>query len=125
MVALKGLTPKTGQTLASRKNSGISPAVHFGEWLRATRTKLGVAQRIVAASANMDSSHYAKVERGKRLLTERQLQNVAKALKVSLEEIRRRMLAEHVIQTCQGDSRLASGVAALVQQHVASSRSEH
>jgi transcriptional regulator with XRE-family HTH domain len=91
----------------------------FGVWLRQLREEKGFVQRAVAAAADMDSSHYGKVESGKRLLTDEQVSALSRFFRLPETEFRRRMAAAQLLQLCGGDPALASSAAGLVQEHAA------
>lgn len=107
--------------MASQTDAGKETAstLTFGAWLRQLREERDLAQRVVAAAADMDSSHYGKVEANKRTLTEPQLVAVAKCLGQPEPEMRRRWLAAQWLRLCDGNHALASDTAALVQEHAA------
>lgn len=109
--------------MASQEQAGTDPAtLNFGAWLRMLREQKGLPQRAVAAAAQMDSSHYGKVELGKRLLTDAQLGAVAKILEQPEAGVRSRMVAAQWMQLCQGDRLLLSNVVGLVQESAAAAR---
>lgn len=107
--------------MASQKEASIDLAAPttFGAWLRQLREEKSVAQRTVAAAADMDSSHYGKVESGKRLLTDEQLSVVAQFLGQPEAELRRRMAATQFLKLCGDDHALAADAAGLVQEAAA------
>jgi transcriptional regulator with XRE-family HTH domain len=97
----------------------LATSMGFGPWLRQLREQKGVAQRAVAAAANMDSSHYGKVEGEKRLLTDEQAVAVARFLGVTEADMRARQVAARFLLQCDGDHALAVNAAGLVQEAVA------
>lgn len=107
--------------MASQENAGSNSSAppSFGAWLRHLREAKGFAQRSVAAAADMDSSHYAKVEGGKRPFTATQLVAVARFLGQPEVEMRRRWLAAQMLDLCAGDHALAAATAGLVREAAA------
>ena len=105
--------------MASHEQASIPLATQFGGWLRQLREEKSLAQRSVAAAADMDASHYGKVESGKRFLTEAQMAAVARLLDQPEPEVRRRMAAAQLVELCGGDASLARDVAGIVQEQAA------
>ncbi len=104
--------------MASQDNasSALTTSLRFGAWLRQAREEKDLPQRAVAAAAQMDSSHYGKVESGKRYLTADQVVAVAAFLGLPETDVRRRMLAAQVAESCDGNPTLLAEVAGLLQE---------
>ena len=110
-----------GQKMASHNNAGthLATTLCFGAWLRELRRQKRFTQRGVAAAADMDSSHYGKVERGKRLLTDDQSFAIATLFGLEKAEMRNHLIAARLLAECDGNHALAHSVAGLVQEEVA------
>jgi transcriptional regulator with XRE-family HTH domain len=59
----------------------------FGKRLRERRTALGVSQEAFAAKCNLDRTYISGIERGKRNLSLRNIEVIAKALDTSISEL--------------------------------------
>jgi len=59
----------------------------LGQWLRELRQARGLPLRVVAASAEIDTTLLSKVELGQRLPTEKQTSALAKFFDVSTEDM--------------------------------------
>lgn len=59
----------------------------FGEQIKQLRNNLGVSQEKFALSIDMDRTYYASVESGKRNISLKNIDKIAKGLGVSLEEL--------------------------------------
>jgi len=103
----------------SHASPDLAAPVPLGAWLRQLRTGKGLPQRAVAAAANMDSSHYGKVEAGKRPLTEAQLVALARFFAVPDADFRRRQAAAMVYSLLDGDHAMAASVGCLLQEAAA------
>ena len=58
----------------------LPPVPPLSARLRAARDALGLSQTLVAAAANLDPSHYARIERGRSVPTVATLFRVAQVL---------------------------------------------
>lgn len=107
--------------MASQTSVSGSPTTSepFGAWLRRLREARRLPQRALAAAAEMDSSHYGKVETGKRFLTDEQAAAVAPILGLDRAEILTRLIAARLLAECDGDHSLAHRVADIVQEQAA------
>jgi len=94
----------------------LATAPNFGAWLRKLREGKGLAQRQIAGKADMDSSHYGKIETGKRLPTEAQASAIADILGVAEDDFLARLHAARVLDRCDGNPSLAAKTAALLQE---------
>lgn len=95
------------------------PTAKFGAWLRHLRESKDMVQRVLAAAADMDSSHLGKVERGERLPTAEQVAAMARKLGVDENDAKARLMAAKLIYECEGDTALAFSAAGLVQEDAA------
>ncbi|MCI8639150.1 MAG: helix-turn-helix transcriptional regulator [Coprococcus sp.] len=59
----------------------------FGEKLKQLRNNQGISQEKFALSIDMDRTYYASVESGKRNISLKNIDKIAKGLGVSLEEL--------------------------------------
>ena len=59
----------------------------FGERLKELRNAKGLSQEKFALSIDMDRTYYASVESGKRNVSIKNIDKIAKGLGVSLEEL--------------------------------------
>ena len=100
-------------------NPDVAAALSFGAWVRQLRLEKSLTQREVAAAAQMDSSHYGKVEAGKRFLTDAQLSAASELLGLPEGEMRRRMIAAQWVNICDGDASVMADVVGLVQEAAA------
>lgn len=98
----------------------VSLPVEFGPWVRASREQKGLVQRQVAAAAEMDQSHYAKVESGKKFPKPSQAAAIARCLEVDDAEFQKRQKAAEIIMLCNGNLTLAASATGLVQEQAAS-----
>ena len=91
----------------------------FGAWVRERREEKGLVQRQVAAAAEMDQSHYAKVEAGRKFPKPAQAAAIAGCLGVDVAEFNRRQKAAEIVALCGGDLALVAGATGLVQEQAA------
>jgi transcriptional regulator with XRE-family HTH domain len=61
--------------------------VRFGRSLRAQRTKLGVSQEEFADRCGLDRTYIGGIERGERNVALVNIEKLAKALRISIEEL--------------------------------------
>lgn len=59
----------------------------FGQKLKTLRTELGISQEKFALSIDMDRTYYASVENGKRNISIKNIDKIAKGLGITLEEL--------------------------------------
>ncbi len=107
--------------MASLEQTNTSAALpaDFGPWIRALREQKGLVQRQVAAAAEMDQSHYAKVESGKKFPKPSQAAAIAQCLAVDEAEFQKRQKAAEIIMLCNGNLMLAASATGLVQEQAA------
>jgi transcriptional regulator with XRE-family HTH domain len=74
--------------------SGSESTQPLGEWLRSMREGKGLPLRVIAAAAEMDQAHLSKVELGKRLLTAKQANAIAKFFGIDENETEARRIVE-------------------------------
>jgi transcriptional regulator with XRE-family HTH domain len=65
--------------------------IRFGKALRQKRNKLGVSQEAFADLCGLDRTYIGGIERGERNVALVNIEKIAKALKVSLSELFRRL----------------------------------
>lgn len=61
--------------------------VRFGQRLREKRTELGISQEAFADKCGLDRTYISGIERGKRNVSLRNIDTIAKALDVSIAEL--------------------------------------
>lgn len=61
--------------------------VKFGQHIKLLRTKKKLSQEKFALSINMDRTYYASVESGKRNISLKNIEKIAKGFNISLEEL--------------------------------------
>ena len=61
--------------------------VRFGQRLREKRTELGISQEAFADKCGLDRTYISGIERGKRNVSLRNIDTIAKALGVSIAEL--------------------------------------
>ncbi|MCF0185762.1 MAG: helix-turn-helix transcriptional regulator [Bacteroidaceae bacterium] len=71
----------------------------FGKKIRELREEKGLLQRQVAASLEMDSCLYSKIERGERKARREQVESFAVFFKVPLDELLTLWLADQLNDT--------------------------
>ena len=59
----------------------------FGNRIKQLRSQLGVSQEKFALSIDMDRTYYASVENGKRNVSLKNIEKIARGLGVTLEEL--------------------------------------
>lgn len=59
----------------------------FGDRIRSLRLKKGFSQEKLALSIDMDRTYYASVESGKRNISIKNIEKIAKGLGVSIEDL--------------------------------------
>mgnify|MGYP003500419966 FL=1 len=62
-------------------------AKKFGDRIRSLRLKKGFSQEKLALSIDMDRTYYASVESGKRNISIKNIEKIAKGLGVSIEDL--------------------------------------
>ena len=62
-------------------------AKKFGDRIRSLRLKKGLSQEKLALSIEMDRTYYASVESGKRNISIKNIEKIAKGLGVSIEDL--------------------------------------
>ena len=100
------------------KPYGSTPAETLGTFLRRLRQKRGVPLRVVAAAAEMDSTHLSKIELGDRLPTESQTKALAAFFQTPFEKLESRRLAERFWHEC-GASPAVWLAASLIKEQAA------
>lgn len=65
----------------------IMVAKKFGDRIRGLRLKKGLSQEKLALSIDMDRTYYASVESGKRNISIKNIEKIAKGLGVSIEDL--------------------------------------
>lgn len=73
----------------------------------------------MAAAAEMDQSHYAKIEAGKKFPRSVQADAIIRCLALDAPDFRQRQKAAEFIANCDGDLEIAAGAASRVQEHAA------
>jgi transcriptional regulator with XRE-family HTH domain len=66
---------------------GLNIAVRFGQRVRDLRKGTGLSQEAFAAKCGLDRTYISGIERGKRNVSLRNIQVIAKALGVSISEL--------------------------------------
>lgn len=100
-------------------STSLATPVPFGAWLRQAREQKSLPQRSIAAAADMDSSHYGKVESGRRFLTEEQATAIAPLLGRDKTDVLTRLIAARLLAECDGNHALAHSVGGFVQEQAA------
>ena len=59
----------------------------LGQRIKKLRTELGISQEKFALSIDMDRTYYASVENGKRNISIKNIEKIAKGLDITLEEL--------------------------------------
>jgi transcriptional regulator with XRE-family HTH domain len=59
----------------------------FGKRVREKRTALGLSQEAFAAKCNLDRTYISGIERGKRNVSLRNIDTIAKALGISISDL--------------------------------------
>lgn len=59
----------------------------FGERIKQLRTELGISQEKFALSIDMDRTYYASIENGKRNVSLKNINKIAKGFGMNLEEL--------------------------------------
>jgi transcriptional regulator with XRE-family HTH domain len=72
----------------------------FGDYIRRLRTEKGLNQTELAAKVGLDSGGLSKIETGKKGLKEDKLTLFAKALGVSLEDLKKQFFSEKFAEDC-------------------------
>ncbi|MCA1920226.1 MAG: helix-turn-helix domain-containing protein [Flavobacterium piscis] len=72
----------------------------FGEYIRRHRIEQGLNQTELAAKIGLDSGGLSKVENGKKEIKENKLELLAKALNISIKELKEQYLSEKFAETC-------------------------
>ena len=72
----------------------------FGEYIRRLRTEKGFNQTELAAKVGLDSGGLSKIENGKKGLKEDKLNLFAKALEVTLDDIKKQFFSEKFAEDC-------------------------
>jgi transcriptional regulator with XRE-family HTH domain len=62
-------------------------AVRFGERVRALRKQTGLSQEAFAAKCGLDRTYISGIERGKRNVSLRNIQIIARALGISMSQL--------------------------------------
>jgi transcriptional regulator with XRE-family HTH domain len=62
-------------------------AVRFGQRVRELRKETGLSQEAFAAECGLDRTYISGIERGKRNVSLRNIQVIAKALAISVSEL--------------------------------------
>ncbi|MEW6304905.1 MAG: helix-turn-helix transcriptional regulator [Verrucomicrobiota bacterium] len=75
-------------------------------WLRKLREERSVPLRVVAAAVDMDSTLLSKLEVGDRVPTDAQAEALARYYGVTVEEMRRRLVAARILHEYGGDPAL-------------------
>jgi len=61
--------------------------IRFGERVRELRTRLGISQEAFADRCGLDRTYISGIERGKRNLSLRNIEVIAKALGISISDL--------------------------------------
>lgn len=72
----------------------------FGEYIRRLRIEKGLNQTELAAKVGLDSGGLSKIENGKKGLKEDKLNLFAKALGVTLEDLKKQFFSEKFAKDC-------------------------
>ena len=91
--------------------------VMFGELIRNIRKKKGLNLRELSALIGMDQTLISRVESGERLPKESQLQIIADALSISLNDLKKEWMAEKVLKIVQY-SPMAQEVLAVAESRI-------
>jgi len=68
-------------------NKSSEVQLKFGEKIRKERLKLGISQEKLGFETGLDRTYISGIERGERNPSLKNIKKLAKALKVSLEEL--------------------------------------
>jgi transcriptional regulator with XRE-family HTH domain len=72
----------------------------FGQYIRRLRIEKGLNQTELAAKVGLDSGGLSKIENGKKGLKEDKLNLFAKALGVTLEDLKKQFFSEKFAEDC-------------------------
>jgi transcriptional regulator with XRE-family HTH domain len=92
-------------------------ATHFGERIRALRTKHKLLLREVAAELSMDTALLSKIERGDRPIKKEQISLLAGVLKSNEDELTTLWLADQVMVVLK-DEKLADQALKKVSKNI-------
>lgn len=67
----------------------------FGNVIKKYRKNLGLSQEKFALKISMDRTYYASVENGKRNISLKNIENIAKGLNMKISEIFKDIESEH------------------------------
>ena len=87
----------------------------FGERIKQLREEKGLLQRQLAASLEMDTPMYSKIERGERKAKREQISILAKLLTASPDELLTLWLADQVYEVVK-DEALASKAMSIAEE---------
>lgn len=87
----------------------------FGERIKQLREEKGLLQRQLAASLEMDTPMFSKIERGERRAKREQVSILAKLLSTSTDELLTLWLADQVYEIIK-DEKLGAKAAQLAEQ---------
>ena len=79
-------------------------ATQFGDRIKTLREQQSILQRQIAASLDMDTPLFSKIERGERIAKKEIVEKLAKMLKVDKEELLTLWLADQVYNVIEGES---------------------
>lgn len=92
----------------------------FANWLRRLREERDVPLRVVAAAVDMDSTLLSKLELGDRLPTDKQASALATHYRISVEEMRHRLVAARILSQFGDDPALAQAISIVREEAGAS-----
>lgn len=77
--------------------------MHFGERIKELRENQGLLQRQLAASLEIDTPMFSKIERGERKAKREQVEQLASLLHVSESDLFRLWLADQIIELVKNE----------------------
>lgn len=78
--------------------------MQFGEHIRKLRESKGLLQRQLAASLEIDTPMFSKIERGERKAKREQVEKLAMLFNVEMNDLMTIWLAEKIYDTIEGES---------------------
>jgi transcriptional regulator with XRE-family HTH domain len=77
--------------------------MQFGERIKELRERQGLLQRQLAASLEIDTPMYSKIERGERKAKREQVELLASLLHTNISDLLRIWLADQIIDLVKGE----------------------
>ena len=84
--------------------------MQFGEKIRELREGQGLLQRQLAASLEIDTPMFSKIERGERKAKREQVQQLALLLHANLPDLLRIWLVDQIIDLVKNESQASEGL---------------